>query len=625
MTRNQRLHRTILRALLIGAAALMLAACSLAGEPQPAGPIQTGPQPGQAPSDVPAQLPSASAGQAVYQQNCVQCHGPAGAGNGDAAQQIAQQGGQLPDFTDPALARQFSPQDWYRIITVGNIQKLMPPWSSALTDQQRWDVAYYLYTLSTAPSVIADGQTLYDASFAGQYGDRGQNVGLNDPATVATTSPQQLYDQFVATGGASLSEDQRWAVVAYMQTFGYDASLQSASLEPPTAAATQAPAAESTPGATPEPGQPTEVANAQVGTVSGLVSNGTPGGTLPDGLTVNLHGVAMDANSNITEFMVRSAPVGLDGHYEFTDLPFDNAQSAYVVEIIYNGITFNNGNLVDPANPSLDLPITLYETTSDPSVVTLDALHVVVREHPGALLIVQVYVFSNTGDKVFATDQPVTGGQRGSVAIALPPDAYNISFDQGQLGGRYIELGDRIYDTQEFPPGSQSESVVVTYFLPLSGNSREVSLPLDYTTTQATVLMQSGTKLRSGQLTAAGTQTISGESYDQFSGQNFNPGDTLIFTVQGPSPVTQALPLALGILAGVLVVGGLAYWLIVVRRQAPLPAASAGLPPDEEALIREIAELDRAFEEGRIDRFEYEARRSDLKAAIAERLGGGDS
>ena len=50
--------------------------------------------------------------------------------------------------------------------------------------------------------------------------------------------------------------------------------------------------------------------------------------------------------------------------------------------------------------------------------------------------------------------------------------------------------------------------------------------------------------------------------------------------------IVSSIPLVLGILAGVLVVGGLAYWLIVVRRQAPLPAASAGLPPDEEALIR---------------------------------------
>lgn len=585
-------------------AALMLAACSLASEPIPAGPIQTGPLPGEVVTPAaPAVLPRAAQGAQVFAASCAACHGEQGAGDGAMAQQIAQQGGRLPDFTDPALARSRSPEEWYQIITNGRVDRLMPPWSGSLSDQQRWDVAYYLYTLSTPPQAIAEGRALYEANFAVEYGPQGEQIGLNDAATLASLSPQAIFDRYVA-GKGDLTDDQRWAVVAYMQTFGYDPSLEAAAAEPPPAEEEPIPAPEA-------------------GVVQGRIIAGSPNMALPSALEVRLRGLALDENNQVTEFLARTVGVTPDGAYRFEDVPFDLPRAVYIVETTYNGVVFSNGQVVDPAAPNLDLPITIYESTTDPAVITVDAMHIVLREHPDALLVMQLYVFSNASDRIFVSPEPVVGGRRGSVAIAIPPDAYSVQFEDGQLGGRFIPVGDRIYDTDLMPPGNRSHNIIVTYFLPFNG-SREVELPILYNTQRVTVLVQEGQRVRSEQLSEAGTEVIGDVAYRQYLGAALSPADALTLRVQRQVGMGNVLPLVMGSLAALLLIAGVVYWLIQRRTLAPVPVA-AGLTPQQEALVREIARLDEEFAAGRINRLIYEAQRADLKATLAKLMQGDGS
>src|SRR5688500_18388661 len=103
-------------------AMMVLAGCSLASEPIPAGPIESGPGAGEAiPENVPVTLPRASDGQVIFAARCASCHGAEGAGDGAFAAQLAEQGAVLPDFTNAAFADQRTPQEWYTIITLGTI------------------------------------------------------------------------------------------------------------------------------------------------------------------------------------------------------------------------------------------------------------------------------------------------------------------------------------------------------------------------------------------------------------------------------------------------------------------------------------------------------------------------
>ena len=352
-----------------------------------------------------------------------------------------------------------------------------------------------------------------------------------------------------------------------------------------------------------------------VGVVEGQVQMGTPGESLPAGLEVSLRGVAVSEENEVYEFLARSAPVDPGGAYRFDDVPLDVERAAYVVEVVYDGVSFENGALIDPENPVMELPLEVYASTTDESVVSVDAMHIIFEEHPGALLVTQLYVFSNASDRIYVTDEPVLGGRRGSVAISVPEGAYGLQFDEGQVGGRYVAASETTYyDTQRLQPGAQSLAVIVNYFLPYEG-SGEYEFPVRYDTRQATILAQEGHRVRAGLLNEAGSQTIDGIPYAMYSGQNFAAGDTLTVEVRAGGAATSALPVVLAVAAGVLLAAGVGYWLLQ-RNAAPLLAVE-GLSARQEGIIAEIAALDEAHEAGRVNRFEYEARRAALKAELA--------
>lgn len=607
------------------AAALALSACSLASEPIPAGPIETGPAAGEeVETFVPASLPVAAGGAALYAENCAACHGEQGAADGSLAAEVADAGGVLPNFSDPDLARARSPQEWFEIITNGRMSAMMPPWGGMLDEEARWNLTYYLYGFSTSPDALAEGEALYAEHFAGSLGEHGEAAGLDDPAAIAALSPAAIVSDYLSDVDSGLSDDELFSVAAYVQTFGYDAETTpedvAAAVEAEQAAAAAAePAAEGEAEATDEAGAAGVEMAPGTGIVEGKVTVGSPGFDLPEGLEVNLTGVELDANNQVSEFLSRSAPVQPDGSYRFDDLPFDRGEAAYVVEVIYDGMTFSNGQIIDPEVPSLSLPVMLYASTTDDSVISLDAMHLVLNEHPDTLLVTAVYVFSNTSDRMYVSEEPVSGGRRGSVAIELPPDAYGVTFEEGQLGGRFVQVDNLIYDTQQVLPGTQSHAIIMTYFLPFDG-PRDVALPLRYNTGQVTLLAQDGQTVRSDVLSEAGSEVIGDVAYDEYIAQGLQAGTLLDFRVQHPVVSADSIPLILGGAAAVLLAVGIAFWLIQRRRQTPEPV-EAGFGAEAEALLQEIAALDDAFETGQINRLDYEARRAELKAELAAEMG----
>jgi mono/diheme cytochrome c family protein len=593
-----------------------LAGCSLASDPIPAGPIETGPLPGEAaPDTVPIILPSTSSGAAIFEARCASCHGATGKGDGEFAAQLIEQDVTLPDFSDPTFAQQHPPQEWYTTITVGTMMNggMMPPWRSQLTDAERWDVTYYLYTLSMSEGQLERGAEVFNANCASCHGENGDQDGiLTDIGRIAALSPAQIRT-FLRGGDANhqfdaLDDGDLTAAALFARTFAYDATPAEVTQVEPTVEPT---------------GEAAQPAPGDTLTVSGQVV--LPNGQIvPPGTSVTLTGVAMDpATSEIMTFLEKTVETSSDGTYTFEGVPLDQA-GAYIVSAKYNGVEFNNGAMIPADQTMLDLPITVYEATSDESVLTVDSANFLIREHPDALLVVGVISFSNSSESVFLSEQEVRAGQRGSVAIALPPGAQNVQFNDGALGGRFVEVNGTIYDTEPVLPGSQSHQIVMQYVLPITGAQREFTLPLPYGAQRVTVFTPTDSAVRSEQLTAAGTENFEegGEIYNQYLGESIAPGGTLTLRI-GPANILASLsgsvlPLLAG-LAALLIVGGAVVWWMR-RGSVVIPDTLDAMPSGAASLIRQIADLDNAYDEGAINRLDYEARRSALKAQVAEEL-----
>jgi high-affinity iron transporter len=85
-------------------------------------------------------------GAKIYVENCTACHGLSGHGDGESVQTGAIPN--VPDFHDPSARTAHTPEAIFAVISDGRMEKFMPPWSSYLSEAERWAVALYVYSFT---------------------------------------------------------------------------------------------------------------------------------------------------------------------------------------------------------------------------------------------------------------------------------------------------------------------------------------------------------------------------------------------------------------------------------------------------------------------------------------------
>ncbi|MCX6928785.1 MAG: cytochrome c [Verrucomicrobia bacterium] len=87
-------------------------------------------------------LANIATGRRIYEIRCADCHGQKGKGDGPAATDLNPKPG---DLSKPALADQ---PDGVLFWKISEGKKPMPPYSTKLSEEQRWQVVNYIRTLS---------------------------------------------------------------------------------------------------------------------------------------------------------------------------------------------------------------------------------------------------------------------------------------------------------------------------------------------------------------------------------------------------------------------------------------------------------------------------------------------
>ncbi|HXQ28840.1 MAG TPA: FTR1 family protein [Gemmatimonadales bacterium] len=135
----------------------------------------------------PSAPPSLARGAAVYQTQCVQCHGATGRGDGPKARHLV--GPPAADLTDLG---DVSPVDMYRKIAIGVAGTGMPQYAEALASDDRWALTEYVLTLGADPGRVREGEGVYAAHCASCHGARGRGDG--PLATGLSVAPPALAD-----------------------------------------------------------------------------------------------------------------------------------------------------------------------------------------------------------------------------------------------------------------------------------------------------------------------------------------------------------------------------------------------------------------------------------------------
>ena len=381
--------------------ALLLTGCGLSFASDVTPPPGTTARATQAPVVVsavyPIVAPDLIAGQVIYAQKCAPCHGETGAGDGPAAVD-------LPNppiaLSNQQVARQALPADWFTIVSQGALDRFMPGFSASLSDRDIWDVVAYTLNLSTPQQSLASAAADYQTYCQDCHGADGAGNGplaetvsiplpdWRDGSQLSNRSLEALYT--VTTLGQApampafqdqLTEERRWALAAYIRAFslGAPAGLFSAVTEGAAA---------------PEPG---------TFNLLGRLENGS-GGSLPPITNVQLQVLdAMQVSQTL------EVPVSSDGEFAFNNLELAGDR-VFLVSAEFKGMSFHANPLkasdIRPGDEAR-LPLRVFETSSDPSALVADRLHVFLDDTgAGTLRVVELYLISNTGNTVVIPAPP---------------------------------------------------------------------------------------------------------------------------------------------------------------------------------------------------------------------------
>jgi mono/diheme cytochrome c family protein len=582
-------------------------------------------------------------GAAIYAEKCLPCHGERGMGDGPQA-------GNLPNPAAPIgsqeLARKSRPVDWFQMVTVGNLQKFMPGFSESLNDRQRWDVISYTLMLSVSEEDIRQGKAAYEQNCATCHGASGEGDGAQ-AASLATRPAAWKREQsrlarlsaddiVTVTGGGeaehptfagALDTAKQYQVAAYVRTLGFSSSGQ-----PVETVLSTKESGEGSPAVTPQAtGEAVGMASQTI-TITGQVTNGTQGGKVPEGLKVNLRGF-----QGMQDILNLTAEVGADGGYVLKNVPFQT-DYIYIAQVDANGLVYNSDVLhgTDVSGAEASLPLEIFETIMDPSVLLIDRLHVFLDfSQPGLVQVVNLYVISNPTDRVVIAESR----EKPVVEFDVPRGASNLQFQDGQLGdGRYVQTENGFGDTQAVIPGTGQYQVLFAYEM-MYDRKLDIPLKAPLPVDAAIVMLPPvGVKLNSDRLASAGQRDVEGLSFQmyQLTG-SMKQGDTLNLTLSGKARTDASAtadgnslsPLFVGIGIFGLAMIGTGIWLYTQRKTLE-PAAvdvtkATESPVDEpiessETILDAILALDDLHGSGKLPESAYQDRRAALKAALAKAL-----
>jgi mono/diheme cytochrome c family protein len=601
-------RRTLWQTAVLGLSLLLLSAVFAAAQPTAAQ---------QDPLLPPGVVPDESVGLPLFQERCANCHGPLGAGDGEMAADlpVPPRAFSAPDYRFTAV-----PGRMYDAISNGLLAEGvgMPPFGSGTTNpispDNRWHLIAAIYSLATPADSLAQGEAVFQTACAECHTDADGLTTFGNGVFWANQSNEMVLAQLTAD---PIEEhqleliDAEWlAVIDYSRSRSFE--LLVGAFDPDDVIM---------------PFDPSFMDSIESGIIVGDVTNATTGATIGSG-EVLLRAFDMDLNEHL------SLTTALDenGRFQF-DLEDVDPTWVYLASFAYDGISYSSEPAqLPPDHPNVNLPITVYDPTTDPSGIVVDRIHVVVQFMEDQIFVNELYVVSNMDTAVFigADGDPMSG----TFQISLPPNAHSISFERGFSNfdsfipaEEIIQTATGFADTLPIRPGPASLNLLVGYGMPYQ-SGMTIAHAVNYEVSQASIAMpQVGVSVRGEDWLPQEPRVMGNSTVLNYINPQPAITGNLTFVLEGQpqqvasAPGTGAAPTntstweiwmgAAFLLAAVIAAGVFIYqWQI-----APAMATSS---PSPQQLLQEIAALDDAYENKEISATAYKRQRQKLKRRLLE-------
>ena len=563
--------------------------------------------------------PDPEKGATVYDQWCVRCHGSSGLGDGIEAESLPLP---VPPVSNIDFLRESNLVEWYTTIAQGHTERYMPGFSGNLSDRDIWDVISYIYSIGIPAKYFEEGHLIYLVNCQSCHGESGaQSAELtsrlpdwSDPASLSGYTDLQLWKRITAGNSEgmpafldTLDEDQRWAVTSFIRSMGFSNSRAFFESR-----------------ATPVPELTVSDVNLTAFPnkidIYGQVTNASDG-EIPLGSKVTLQ--VFEGSNPVTQ---RSTILAADGSYRFSSIDLvDNR--LYLVSILYKNILFNSqvvrGDDVYPKN-SLELPITIYNTTTDTGNLSAERVHIFIDfTQSSTMRIVELYTISNQANEVVV---PINE-KSPALNFILPAGAINLELQDGEIGDRFILTTNGFGDLSEVFPSPTQHQVLFRYDVPYENKKTILfTMPMDI---QSAVIAipASGVTLQSDKLTSSGQRTLEGTLVQLYVANNLvknekveiiisgRPGNQTVF---GLSEYTN---LFITIIIFLVVLALFIFWFATNRHRAMIQKMRRDdIEYEKSMLLDDIVALDDLFRAGQLSTEVYWNRRNEILHDLQETI-----
>jgi mono/diheme cytochrome c family protein len=554
----------------------------------------------------PAAAPDVQNGAAIFAQNCSPCHGDKGLGDGPQSMQLPVT---VPGIGLPEVARAASPAQWFKVVSQGNLDRFMPPFVGALSDQERWDVISYVFTLHTTADQIAQGKTLFEANCpgcTGKFGDQTSMAALSENDLVRIIKNGETG---IPAFGKNFADDEAYAVAAYLRTLTFANPSQVAAASTPTVAGVETPSITN--------GTPQGTSVAGIGEVSGSaeMADGAPAANL----TVNLQGFDHSQNqtSGPQQVLSLTATTASDGTYKFENVAMPENR-IFLAEVEYGGIKYHSGFQAAAANTAqIALPaLKLFESSNDLSLLKFTQIHIYTDfATAGTVQVLEILAFSNTSDKSVIISSDGTS----LPFVKLPDGAQNVGYQAGQDSAPFVTADKGI----AVVPTQTPYSIIAFFNLPYS-NKLDLNQSFEFDAPSLILLVPQGLNVNGQKLVNNGIQVIQNNNYQEFTANDLKAGETFDFSVSGQpqSGSAAGIDLRQGILIGGGVLGGLLIIIGVLLfyrdRRLKVEVVEAAEFETTDEVMDAILALDDLHRAGKISDQAYQNRRGELKEILRE-------
>lgn len=153
----------------------------------------------------PRGFPALQAGRVLYGENCAACHGESGRGDGPSRETMKPKEPPPANFTDTEVMASLSPFKVFNIVSFGIEGTAMASFS-AFSEEERWRVAFYVFSLRFAPNEAVAGKVLLET--------RQTPSELKNLKTLSTQSDGELQAKVAAR---SSNESEAAQILAYLR------------------------------------------------------------------------------------------------------------------------------------------------------------------------------------------------------------------------------------------------------------------------------------------------------------------------------------------------------------------------------------------------------------------------